>query len=274
MTGLVVPGGTAPSHRHAAVAFLGGRGDTTNAVYHALEHALKGRATISALLEEPQGRISLARRRAKRLGWPTVTGQVAFVGCVMPVLRLTGGRRVRQIATEKQLDFGPIGDAVNVNSVNDDRTMELLREIGPDVVVVHGTRLIADLVLKALDVPFVNLHAGITPRFRGVHGGYWALVEGRRDLVGTTVHLIDSGIDTGGILAQSTFQPTIRDSIATYPYLHIACGIPVLTNTVAQLLETRVPVVVPTLPGAENSCLRHHPTAWGYMATRVRLGVR
>lgn len=265
---------TVPNDRGASVVLLGGHGQATNAVYHALAGALGDRARLLVLLEEPQRRMSLARRRAKRLGWPTALGQVAFVGGVMPFLRLRGRRRVREIAGEHELNFDPIGDAVRVRSVNDDSTVELLREINPDVVVVHGTRLIADRVLKALDVPFVNLHAGITPRFRGAHGGYWALIEGSPELVGTTVHLVDAGIDTGGILGQATFQPRTRDSIATYPYLHIACGIPALVETIAELLDAKIPTVLPTLDGAENSRLRHHPTAWGYIAARFRLGVR
>ncbi len=54
------------------------------------------------------------------------------------------------------------------------------------------------------------MHAGITLRYRGVHGGYWALAEQHPEWVGTTVHLVDPGIDTGGILAQSTFERVPR----------------------------------------------------------------
>ena len=79
---------------------------------------------------------------------------------------------------------------------------------------------------SAIDVPVINIHAGVTPRYRGVHGGYWALREGRPGLAGSTVHLVDPGIDTGGILAQATFTAGDADSIATYPLLHLACGSP------------------------------------------------
>ena len=95
----------------------------------------------------------------------------------------------------------------------------------PTLVVVHGTRIIASRVLESLGCPAVNVHAGITPRYRGVHGGYWALAEGHPEWVGTTVHLVDPGIDTGAILAQATFDVTDEDTIATYPDLHLIHGL-------------------------------------------------
>jgi folate-dependent phosphoribosylglycinamide formyltransferase PurN len=36
-----------------------------------------------------------------------------------------------------------------------------------------------------------------------VHGGYWALAENNPQLVGTTVHFVDTGIDTGEVIEQS-----------------------------------------------------------------------
>ena len=66
--------------------------------------------------------------------------------------------------------------------------------------------------------------AGITPLYRGVHGAYWALAEGRRDLCGVTVHRVDAGIDTGEVLAQVLIDPTPQDNFVTYPWLQVAEG--------------------------------------------------
>ena len=83
-------------------------------------------------------------------------------------------------------------------------------------------------MLASAGCPVLNMHAGITPRYRGVHGGYWALAEHHPEWVGTTVHLVDPGIDTGGILAQTTFEVSGEDTIATYPDLHLVHGLPLL----------------------------------------------
>jgi Formyl transferase len=256
------------------VLVLGGRGPGTGAVVRALEESLAGRASVLTVLEEPPDRLALARRRARRLGWWTVAGQMAFLLLVLPVLRAGSRRRSDEIVRATGLHLDAVDGAVLVGSVNDEGTRRVLRTAQPAVVVVNGTRLISDDVLGEVSVPVINVHAGVTPRYRGVHGGYWAVADGRPDLAGTTVHLVDSGIDTGGILGQATFQPGPHDSFATYPLLHLACGIPVLLHQVDRVLSGHTPVVVPPLPGAEESKLRTHPTAWGYLAARARRGVR
>ncbi len=267
------PAARGQGERRPVVVLLGDRSAATRAVFHALKGALGVHVSILALLEESPSRAGLARRRAQRLGWWTVTGQVAFVAVVMPALRQLGTRRVKEIAARHRLDFSPIADAVQVGSVNDAGTTETLREADPALVVVHGTRVIAERVLREIHAPVVNLHTGITPRFRGVHGGYWAFFDERPDLAGTTVHLVDTGIDTGGILGQAVFEREARDTVATYPYLQLACGLPVLTDVAAAVLAGRMPAVVTPLPGAESSQLRWHPTAWTYLWARVSRGV-
>jgi folate-dependent phosphoribosylglycinamide formyltransferase PurN len=257
-----------------AVVLLGDRSAETASVAHALSTHLGDRARLTVVLEKSPSRFALARRRARRLGWWTVAGQVAFVGLVMPLLRRGGQQRARQLAADNDLDLSPVQHPVLVGSVNDQGTATLLARAEPAVVVVHGTRIISRALLDAIDVPVINIHAGVTPRYRGVHGGYWALREGRPDLAGSTVHLVDPGIDTGDILAQATFTAGDSDSIATYPLLHLACALPLLLNQVDAVCDGVAPTTVPPVPGAERSQLRWHPTAWDYLQARRRHGVR
>ena len=55
--------------------------------------------------------------------------------------------------------------------------------------------------------PVLNYHAGITPKYRGMNGGYWALATGDAGNFGATVHLVDAGVDTGGVLHQVRGRP-------------------------------------------------------------------
>jgi methionyl-tRNA formyltransferase len=225
------------------------------------------------VVESSPSRVRMARRRARRVGWVDATGQILFVALVLPVLRHTGKARRESIRKVASVDTRPRAADFVVSSVNDDRTISLLAELHPEVVVVHGTRIIATALLNSVDCPVLNVHAGLTPRYRGVHGGYWALAEHHPEWVGTTVHLVDPGIDTGGILGQVTFTVTNDDSIGTYADLHLVHGLPLLAAQVEKVLEGGAlePGGASVAPG---SCLRYHPTLWGYFRRRWSSGVR
>jgi len=255
----------------SGVVLLAAPCPATNVVFHALTEAF---GDVTVVLERPVPRTSLARRRLRTLGVATVAGQVLFTLAVVPVLARLGRKRIEGIAVEHNLDLSPVeGHTVSVPSVNSEEARQVLRRLGPAVVVVCGTRIISASTLGCVDATFINLHAGVAPQYRGVHGGYWALAEGHPELAGATVHVVDRGIDTGPVVGQATFSPAARDSFATYPYLQLAGGVPMLVAAVRRLLSGRPLEPVAPLSTAGESRLRTHPTLWGYLATRVRHSV-
>lgn len=227
---------------------------------------------VSVVEEEPVGQAALLRRRAARLGTGKVLGQVLFRSLVVPWLTVRDRERVAEIKRRFRLDDQPMKDAHRVRSMNDDGTRDLLRGMRPAITVVCGTRILNRDTLAALSGPVVNFHAGITPLYRGVHGGYWALVEGRRDLVGSTIHLVDPGIDTGEIVAQATFEVTGADSFVTYPYLHVAAALPSLEDVVRRAVAGEALGGRPLRDDLESR-LRTHPTLGEYLR-HARAGVR
>lgn len=245
-------------------------GDSTRAVYNALCDQF---GDVVVIMEEPVGRLQMAKRRARKLGYFTTFGQMMFAAGIVPLLAAASRDRIAEIEREHHLRKElPEEVVTRVADVNSDEARERLRASRPDVVVVNGTRIIDQETLGCVDAPFINTHAGITPLFRGVHGGYWALAEGRPELVGTTVHLVDKGIDTGTIISQSFFEVTERDNFATYPHLHTAAGISALVPAVNAALEGKLEFREP--PAGLESRLRHHPTAWFYLKNRLFRGIR
>lgn len=227
---------------------------------------------LEVIIEAPVSKLLLLRRRVRRLGLVTVLGQILFMTMVVPVLRRAGRRRVAAIKTSFGLDDEQLPSTVRrVASANSAEVQALLRSLDPAVVVVNGTRILTRETLDSAAAPFINMHAGLTPAFRGVHGGYWALVEKRPDLVGTTIHRVDDGIDTGAILAQVRFAVTAEDSFWTYPYLHTAHGIPALLSAVEAAVTGSL--VSRASETSLASTLRHHPTVWTYFSARFRRGV-
>jgi methionyl-tRNA formyltransferase len=74
-----------------------------------------------------------------------------------------------------------------------------------------------------------------------VHGGFWAIAEGRPDLAGVTVHQIDAGVDTGAIIAQTTIDVDPRaDTFRTLPVKQYIAALPLLTEAVGAALDDRL----------------------------------
>ena len=46
----------------------------------------------------------------------------------------------------------------------------------------------------------INIHAGVSPYYRGAGCNFWALYDGNPHLVGATIHLLSKGLDSGPIL--------------------------------------------------------------------------
>jgi hypothetical protein len=252
------------------IVILGSASEGTNILYHGVRTELPVKAVI---LEERVGRLPFIRRRIGRLGLPTVVGQVLFQALAAPLLGAAAGQRRSSILREGSLDPGPIPDdrIRHVPSANSTQAIELLRELDPRVVLLSGTRVLSRELLRAVPARFVNVHAGITPRYRGVHGAYWSLVARDPEHCGVTVHFVDTGIDTGPVIAQTTIRPTDQDNITTYPLLQLAAALPLLRAALRQLMDGDE---FATVPGTGPSRLWSHPTLWGYVLDRVGRGVR
>ena len=91
--------------------------------------------------------------------------------------------------------------AFEVPHINDRRVVELARQLSPDIIAVFGTSLIKGPLLKLGRLGIVNLHGGLSPKYRGADCTFWALFNGEPENVGCTIHFVDEGIDTGNLIA-------------------------------------------------------------------------
>lgn len=250
---------------------LATQGTPTDILVNFLEDA--GIQPMAVLIEPAQSRRALLRGRARRLGWPAVFGQVLFMALVLPFLRRANVKRLSDIRKAHGLRDDPIlaSRVTSVPSVNAPETRELLQSLAPDAVVLSGTRIVKPDTLQAAGAPVLNIHAGITPEFRGVHGGYWALWTGRPDDFGATLHVVDPGVDTGAVLEHVRLTPEPQDSFVTYPLLQLASALPALVRVLNGLDRGRgLPEPVPTIGQGSQW---YHPTLGQYLAGLWR-GVR
>lgn len=250
---------------------LAGPGTPTDMLVNYLED--HGCAPVAVLVEPPQSKRALLRGRARRLGWGAVLGQGLFMGLVLPLVRRRDAARLAVIRQEQGLDATPLpeGRVTPISSVNAPETRDHLCRLAPDVVVLSGTRIVKAETLQAAEAPVLNIHAGITPDFRGVHGGYWALWTSQPEKFGATLHMVDTGVDTGAVLEHVRPAPTPEDSFVTYPLLQLGAALPALVRALGALRDgAPLPEPVPTKgPGQQW----YHPTIRQYLSG-LRRGVR
>ncbi|HSN09178.1 MAG TPA: formyl transferase [Hanamia sp.] len=243
---------------------LARQGLSTSVLYNSLKDEFDIEAII---LEKPVSMKEFLKKRIKTLGIWKVVGQILFQLLVAKFLNLASSKRKKEILEKYGLKDTPLPaeKVIGVPSVNSAECISLLQKIKPELVIVNGTRIISKEILKAVPVKFVNIHAGITPKYRNVHGGYWAIVNNDIENCGVTVHLVDEGIDTGNIIYQQKITITPKDNFATYPVLQLAEGIIYLKKAIKDIFNNSMALKQNNL----ESKLWYHPTIWQYIYYRL-----
>lgn len=87
-------------------------------------------------------------------------------------------------------------------------------DYAPDLVVSAGfMKLAGDAFLASFGGRYVNTHPALLPSFPGMHGARDALEYGVK-VTGCTLFVVDSGVDTGPILAQEAVPVLVGDDEA------------------------------------------------------------
>jgi len=250
------------------IMILAGNGKSSRIMYHALKNDFKVEKVI---IEEGVSKKVLLKNRIRRLGLYKVIGQVLFMLFNKVLLKLSFSR-ITEIKKENNLSDVNIKDdvVINVKDINDNKVIDELKKYQPNAVVVNGTRILSEHILNSIKAPFINTHVGITPKYRGVHGGYWALVMNDIEHCGVTIHIVDKGIDTGGILYQDTIDIKETDDFNTYPYLQLAKAIPMMKRAIFDVKDNEIKVKTTSL----SSRLWSHPTLFEYMKNRMLKGIK
>lgn len=242
------------------VIILATEGATTQLLFAGMKHCT---THVSVVLENPISKKTILKRRIKKIGFLKTAGQVAFLTAILPFIP-TRKKRIAELIASSNLNLKPLDEdrIVRISSINDRSFIDFIKNENPDLIVVNGTRILSKNLLQSITCPIVNVHVGITPQYRGVHGGFWAIKEGNTALFGVTLHYVDSGIDTGPIIAQKILEPTKQDNFKTYPILQYTAGIELLQSNFNAIIEGKTE---PKESLTTKSKLHYHPTWIEYL---------
>lgn len=139
----------------------------------------------------------------------TLEAEVALVISDCPDARILQEARERNLET-RILAPGPF--KAKLSDEAEQLTINLLREAAVDWVLLAGfMRIIKADFLRAFPERIVNIHPSLLPSFPGLDAPAQALAYGVQ-VTGTTVHMVDQGIDTGAIIAQEAVRVEPNDT--------------------------------------------------------------
>lgn len=225
---------------------------------------------VTVVLETPESKKLLLQRRARKQGWFNAGGQIATM-----ILNRLGKKlfssRIAQIVEQERLQTSPRAGQriIEVPSANSPEFRQTIDNLRPDVILLAGCRMLSRQTLGAIKCPILNYHAGITPKYRGMNGGYWALATGDDKNFGTTVHLVDEGVDTGAVLYQARGKPGPGDNMMIYAMRLASFSGDICVQAIEDALAGRLTPVDTSLPSEQW----YHPPIWTYLGNGIRRGV-
>lgn len=225
---------------------------------------------VHVVEEQPESKKLFLRRRMKKLGIVQTAGQFATM-VLSKFGKRFAQRRAAAICREYgvSMDTDPGVPVIRIHSINDPDAIATLKALKPDLVFLISCRMLKAATLAAMPCPVINFHAGINPRYRGLMGGYWALISNDRENFGATVHFVDQGVDTGDVLYQSRMIPSRSDTMLTYPLLQTAASTDIAIRAIEDVLSgTAAP------HKAEGPSRQwYHPPVWTWLWNGVFRGI-
>ncbi|MBO1198925.1 phosphoribosylglycinamide formyltransferase [Staphylococcus simiae] len=95
------------------------------------------------------------------------------------------------------------------------KLVDLLHQEQVEWIILAGyMRLIGDTLLNAFEGKILNIHPSLLPKYKGIDAIGQAFNSGD-NITGSTVHYVDSGMDTGEIIAQQQCDISTDDTIET-----------------------------------------------------------
>lgn len=86
------------------------------------------------------------------------------------------------------------------------------RALDSDLYVVFGSSYIRGALADFLvENRCVNIHMGLSPYYRGSACNFWAMYDCCPEMVGSTIHLLSKGLDSGPILFHALPEPAACD---------------------------------------------------------------
>jgi len=190
-----------------------------------------------------KSKVALLKRRRRRLGLWAVLNQVLLLLYCHLVESGKESRVITEVFSDQPFDLIVAEndtDVLEVDDINSAMVRSFITSKAPDLVILCGTSLIKKSIIEAAQGRIINIHGGITPEYRSNYGGFWAIYNGEPQMVGVTVLLIDTTLDTGPIVFQETVAFSPEDGLGGIAHRLQKRGVDLLIKAIRDFDETRI----------------------------------
>lgn len=122
----------------------------------------------------------------------------------------------------------------------DEESVKILKDNGIDLIVlVAYGKILPKIVLETPALGAINIHPSLLPKFRGPSPVQNALLEGEK-MTGSTIMLMDAGVDTGDILSQKTLPVIVGENYIELKKRLAVFSADLLVETLKDFLEGKI----------------------------------
>lgn len=141
-----------------------------------------------------------------------------------------------------------------VASHNSAEAVEIVRTLGPDVIILRGCGIIRKPILEIPTVGTINPHYALLPAYRGMDVTEWSALHG--DPVSVSVHTVNEGVDTGVVLVTRPVDVKVGDTLGKLRDKSAALAVELITEALSVVRES---AHLSTQVGAGRQYYAMHP---------------
>jgi hypothetical protein len=104
-------------------------------------------------------------------------------------------------------------EVIYASSLGTPEVLEILRRVGPKIVVFTGGGIVRKPVLDLSGAGVLNCHSSLLPQYRGIDVIEWAALNRNPETFGLTTHFMVSRVDQGDVLGMRSFSPLPGETI-------------------------------------------------------------
>lgn len=101
---------------------------------------------------------------------------------------------------ERPTTIDQLAETLEVGSAGDAESLDRLRRIRPEVILVFGTGKLSRAVTELCPDGMVNLHGGDPEHYRGLDSHLWAIYHGEYQHMKVTLHRVNERLDDGDVI--------------------------------------------------------------------------